>query len=439
MLPMPTAAGSSASRLLRVRALAAAFALAMVLGASPGAALADTGGLSPRGHTADVSDGAEPAADPAPAADEYADNDPSALSDFRGALDPHGTWVEDPTYGTVWVPNPDEVGSDFAPYQTAGRWAVDDSDEWVWVSDYDWGYVPFHYGRWVWAGSYWGWIPGRVYAPAWVTWRVGDGGYVGWAPLPPSWYWQSGVAVGLWAVPWAAYCFVPTGYVFSSRVSTYVVRDQAVVHRAASSTRPYHPASPSAGHKAAGSPRSQVRSPSFSAAGVPQRAVPQQRVSTDPRAKAFSKRSSSVAARRAMGSVHRAPAAAASPRADAWHNDYARWTRGQAPPVRAASPHPSNGRVVAAPSHHGGSGHASPRYQPSSPQAPSSHRAPPSFHASAPPAHHAAPSHHAAPTFRSSAPAVRTPSVSGARSVAPSSSRPAAPRVSGGGRGGRRR
>src|SRR6266496_1683468 len=31
----------------------------------------------------------------------------------------------------------------------------------------------------------WVWIPGTVWAPAWVTWTYNDN-YVGWAPLPPS-------------------------------------------------------------------------------------------------------------------------------------------------------------------------------------------------------------------------------------------------------------
>ena len=37
--------------------------------------------------------------------DTYEDTDPSALTDFHTALASHGTWVEDPTYGTVWVPS----------------------------------------------------------------------------------------------------------------------------------------------------------------------------------------------------------------------------------------------------------------------------------------------------------------------------------------------
>jgi hypothetical protein len=33
-------------------------------------------------------------------------------------------------------------------------------------------------------GRGWGWVPGTMWGPAWVSWRSG-GGYAGWAPLPP--------------------------------------------------------------------------------------------------------------------------------------------------------------------------------------------------------------------------------------------------------------
>ncbi|HLV21835.1 MAG TPA: hypothetical protein VKZ49_13165, partial [Polyangiaceae bacterium] len=60
-------------------------------------------------------------AQPAPAAEPaYDDTDPSALTEFRPALDPYGDWVQHPTYGLVWVPRQDVVGSDFAPYVTSG-------------------------------------------------------------------------------------------------------------------------------------------------------------------------------------------------------------------------------------------------------------------------------------------------------------------------------
>src|SRR5918994_14857 len=48
------------------------------------------------------------------------------------------------------------------------------------------GLVAFHYGRWVYDDDErWIWIPGREWAPAWVTWRRG-GERIGWAPQPPD-------------------------------------------------------------------------------------------------------------------------------------------------------------------------------------------------------------------------------------------------------------
>jgi hypothetical protein len=177
----------------------------------------------------------------------YVDTDPSALSDFKPALDPYGTWVDDSSYGTVWVPSTTVVGSDFAPYVTAGHWTYD--TDYVWVSDYDWGWAPFHYGRWVYtSGRGWSWIPGRTYAGAWVTWRYGydNYGYVGWAPLPPTWYWRSGIAVGVAFVPPAPYVFCGYHDVFAPVVATRVVVG-AQVPVVAAHTRPYVPASPTVG------------------------------------------------------------------------------------------------------------------------------------------------------------------------------------------------
>lgn len=149
--------------------------------------------------------------------DQYSDTDPSALTDFRAPLDPYGVWVDDPVYGTVWVPNADAAGPDFTPYVSAGHWTYD--DDWVWVSDYPWGWAPFHYGRWIDVdGRGWCWIPGRTYAGAWVEWRTGgDGyGYVGWAPAPPTWGWHHGVAVGIAVAPPAPrFAFVARGDVFA--------------------------------------------------------------------------------------------------------------------------------------------------------------------------------------------------------------------------------
>src|SRR5438034_167559 len=55
------------------------------------------------------------------------------------------------------------------------------------------------YGRWNWAvGVGWYWIPGAVWAPAWVSWRYGAG-YVSWCPLGPA-----GIAFGYRHPAWVA-------------------------------------------------------------------------------------------------------------------------------------------------------------------------------------------------------------------------------------------
>ncbi len=175
--------------------------------------------------------------------DAYADTDPSALTDFRPALDPHGTWVDDPTYGTVWTPNADEVGSDFQPYVSAGHWTYD--NDYVWASDYEWGWAAFHYGRWVWTQGGWAWIPGRDYAGAWVVWRLGEGdfAYVGWAPMAPVWGWRDGVAGALGFASREPYVFCPPRDVFSPTIGARLVPgDQAGL--IASHTRPYEPTAP---------------------------------------------------------------------------------------------------------------------------------------------------------------------------------------------------
>lgn len=242
--------------------------------------------------------------------DEYEDTDPSALTDFREPLQGYGTWVADDTYGTVWVPDTTVVGADFAPYQTGGYWTLTDDGDWLWVSTYDWGYVPFHYGRWIWISSRgWAWIPGRVYAPAWVTWRVSDYGYIGWAPLPPLWYWSGTRVAYFGTAPVAAYVFCPTSYVFHTSVHSYVVKDRDTVKKVAAHSRSYKAASPTAtkaDHKAAGSASAskggaaaiqRPKGPSMKEAGVPDVSVPKKRGAHDSRAEMFSKKSTTANAK----------------------------------------------------------------------------------------------------------------------------------------------
>ncbi|MGD0525854.1 MAG: DUF6600 domain-containing protein [Polyangiaceae bacterium] len=159
--------------------------------------------------------------------DAYDDNDPSALTDFHQTLDSHGTWSDDPTYGTVWLPAASDVGPDFTPYATGGHWAYD--TDYVWVSDYDWGWAPFHYGRWVFIdGRGWGWIPGREYRGAWVSWGVDPGyAYVGWYPMAPAFLWFGGVGVGYGFAIGPRWNYCGRGEVFSPGLGGHLVRGPA--------------------------------------------------------------------------------------------------------------------------------------------------------------------------------------------------------------------
>jgi hypothetical protein len=110
-------------------------------------------------------------------------------------LDDYGSWSEVTEYGNVWFPS--RVAVDWAPYRD-GHWIWQDPWGWTWVDDADWGFAPFHYGRWVNVRSRWGWIPGPVavrpvYAPALVAFvggsnfsiSVSTGRPIGWFPLGP--------------------------------------------------------------------------------------------------------------------------------------------------------------------------------------------------------------------------------------------------------------
>ena len=106
-----------------------------------------------------------------------------SMQTFYDELSPYGTWIQDPQYGYVWRPDVDQ--NEFRPYYSNGRWAMTEYGN-TWVSNYDWGWAPFHYGRWV-INSYrqWIWLPDTTWGPAWVDWRSGDG-YYGWAPMAPA-------------------------------------------------------------------------------------------------------------------------------------------------------------------------------------------------------------------------------------------------------------
>jgi hypothetical protein len=105
-------------------------------------------------------------------------------------LDDNGSWEDAPDYGHVWYPS--GVASDWAPYHD-GTWDWVEPYGWTWVDNSSWGFAPFHYGRWAYIGSRWGWVPGPVdvrpvYAPALVAFVGGDGFSVGISTGPIGWF-----------------------------------------------------------------------------------------------------------------------------------------------------------------------------------------------------------------------------------------------------------
>lgn len=142
---------------------------------------------------------------------------------FFDALAPYGNWVSTPDYGYVWSPT--DVGQEWEPY-TNGHWVWSDYG-WTWVSYEPWGWVPFHYGRWVYTDYYgWIWIPGTVWAPAWVTWYTGPD-YIGWAPLPPDDRFSLEVGISFsnhnYYVPPRDVVFVPSDSFLSTGIRDVVI------------------------------------------------------------------------------------------------------------------------------------------------------------------------------------------------------------------------
>jgi hypothetical protein len=113
---------------------------------------------------------------------------------FHDQLAPYGTWVQVPGYGWCWRPDAAiNANPDWRPYYDMGQWVYTENG-WFWQSDYNWGDIPFHYGRWIRDPGYgWLWVPDYTWGPAWVFWRQAEAdGYVGWAPLPYGAVWAAG-------------------------------------------------------------------------------------------------------------------------------------------------------------------------------------------------------------------------------------------------------
>ncbi len=152
-------------------------------------------------------DGDRDHADAAPPNVAYANPNIDGLAD----VDANGQWVQDPSYGQVWIPA--GVPAGWAPYRD-GRWAWENGYGWTWVSAEPWGWAPYHYGSWYHSVAYgWGWVPPSpvVVAPwrpamvAFLSFGIGTPGFsvgvnfggvgigfgnIGWVPLAPGEAWH---------------------------------------------------------------------------------------------------------------------------------------------------------------------------------------------------------------------------------------------------------
>ena len=136
---------------------------------------------------------------------------------FYDSLAPYGDWVTVSSYGRCW--RPAHIAATWQPYLD-GEWMYTDAG-WTWVSFDPWGGDPYHYGTWISTAEYgWIWIPGTIWAPAWVTWYVTDDAF-GWAPVPPTFIVGiSGYAGPAVTVSRSAYVFVPARQFAGVNVST---------------------------------------------------------------------------------------------------------------------------------------------------------------------------------------------------------------------------
>lgn len=153
---------------------------------------------------------------PARAAEEAASTQAAADANsyrlFYDKLADNGDWFQTDDYGYVFQPRAASSDKTWRPY-TDGYWATTDAG-WTWVSNEDFGWACYHYGRWAnLVDTGWVWVPGADWSPGFVSWRVSkDHKRVGWAPLPPEARVSQGEAVESWVD--SAYDIGPDAYVF---------------------------------------------------------------------------------------------------------------------------------------------------------------------------------------------------------------------------------
>jgi hypothetical protein len=147
---------------------------------------------------------------------------------FYDKLSDGGEWFQTDSYGYVFQPRVAAEDKTWRPY-TDGYWAQTEAG-WTWVSNEDFGWAVYHYGRWanlVDAG--WVWVPGADWSPGLVSWRVSkDHKRVGWAPLPPEARVSQGEAIEAWVdtaydIGPEAYTFIDTEHFGESSYRSHVI------------------------------------------------------------------------------------------------------------------------------------------------------------------------------------------------------------------------
>jgi len=123
----------------------------------------------------------------------------------------YGEWIWHNLYGYVWRPfyNARYPWGTWSPY-IYGRWSVM-GGQMFWVPGEPWGWVPYHLGIWHWDKEKgWVWLPGSLFAPAWVDWAFFYGHW-GWRPWSLwDWYygddyfWYGG---GSWTYGWYGHAY----------------------------------------------------------------------------------------------------------------------------------------------------------------------------------------------------------------------------------------
>ena len=159
-----------------------------------------------------------------------------SIDTFYDRLADHGDWV---TYHRAIVFVPTRVSKDWHPY-TVGHWIHTKRYGWMWVSEEPFGWATYHYGRWGYADDIgWYWIPGRRWAPAWVSWRH-EGEHVIWAPLPPRHDDDDVFSIDLTydATPDYYWVAVPTREFLAPNLSIVVIRDDRERRRIVNLARP---------------------------------------------------------------------------------------------------------------------------------------------------------------------------------------------------------